>query len=100
MSLGTFPIPLVPLLPSTLAPLNDNTSEGIFPAVALPNFATTPNGSHQRSKITVNASPKLPPSAHFLTAFLFATAETKPQDDVNRSIGQTYCVGMAGDGPQ
>ncbi len=38
--------------------------------------------------------------AHFLTAFLFAAAGTEPLDDANRSIGQTYCIGMAGDGPQ
>ena len=39
-------------------------------------------------------------AAHVLTAFLFAAAGTEPPDDVNRSIGQTYCVGTAGDGPQ
>ncbi len=35
--------------------------------------------------------------AHFLTAFLIAAAGTKQPDDANRSIGQIYCVGTAGD---
>jgi hypothetical protein len=65
MSPDTFRIPLVPPLPSTPAPLNDNTREGVLLAVASPNLATTPNRSHQRSKITVDASPKLPPPRPF-----------------------------------
>jgi hypothetical protein len=65
MSLDTFLIPLVPPLPSTPAPLNNNTHEGVLPVVASPNSATTPNNSHQRSKITVDASPKLPPPHPF-----------------------------------
>jgi hypothetical protein len=100
MSLDTFPVPLVPLLPFTPVPINDNTREGVLPAVALPNLATTPNGSHQRSKITVNVAQNCLRPAHFLTAFLFAAVKTKPPDDANRSIGQTYCVGTARDGPQ
>jgi hypothetical protein len=38
-------------------------------------------------------------AAHVLTAFLTAAAGTKLLDDADRSIGQTYCVGTAGDGP-
>ncbi len=33
------------------------------------------------------------------TAFPAAAAVTELPDDVNRSIGRTYCVGTAGDGP-
>ena len=100
MSLATFLIPLVPSLPSPPVPLNDNTREGVLPVVASTNLATTPNGSHQRSKITVDASPKSTPPAHVLTAFLFAAAGTEPPNNANRSIGQIYCIGPAGDGPQ
>ncbi len=40
-------------------------------------------------------------AAHVLTAFPgpAAAALTELPDDVNRSIGRTYCVGTAGDGP-
>ncbi len=41
-----------------------------------------------------------PRAAHVLTAFPAADAVTELLDDVNRwSIGWTYCVGTAGDGP-
>ena len=33
------------------------------------------------------------------TAFLTAAAGTERHDDANRSIGETYCVGTAGNGP-
>jgi hypothetical protein len=38
-------------------------------------------------------------AAHILIAFLAAAAETKKQDDDNRSIGLNYCIGTAADGP-
>ena len=38
-------------------------------------------------------------AAHVPTAFPAAAAVTELPDDVNRSIGRTYCVGTAGDGP-
>ena len=38
-------------------------------------------------------------AAHVPTAFPAAATVTELPDDVNRSIGRTYCVGTAGDGP-
>jgi hypothetical protein len=38
-------------------------------------------------------------AAHILVAFLPAAAETKQQDNANRSIGQNYCIGTAADSP-
>jgi hypothetical protein len=40
-----------------------------------------------------------PRAAHVLTAFPTADAVTELLDDVNRSIGRTYCFGTVGDGP-
>ncbi len=39
------------------------------------------------------------PAAHILIAFLAAAAETKQQEDDNRSIGRNYCIRTAADGP-
>ncbi len=38
-------------------------------------------------------------AAHVPTALPTTAAVTKQADDVNRSIGRTYCVGTAGYGP-
>ena len=38
-------------------------------------------------------------AAHILTAFPAAAAVTELPDDVNRSIGRTFCVETAGDSP-
>ena len=38
-------------------------------------------------------------AAHVPTAFFTAAAVTELPDDVNRSIGRTYCVGTAENGP-
>jgi hypothetical protein len=38
-------------------------------------------------------------AAHVLIAFLTTAAETEQQDNANRSIGKTYCIGTAADGP-
>jgi len=51
-----------------------------------------------------NQLPSTPPNGlranHVLTAFPAATVVTELlPDDVNRPIGQTYCIGTAGDGP-
>jgi hypothetical protein len=96
MSLDTFLIPLVPLLPSTPVPLNDNTHEGVLPAVAWPVEGT-------RMWTTPNQPLSTPPdhlrAAHILIAFLAAAAETKQQDDDNRSIGRNYCIRTTADGP-
>jgi hypothetical protein len=67
--------------------------------VALPNLSTTPNPINATKSLSMQAQNRLR-LAHFLTAFLFAAAGTEPPDDANRSIGQTYCIGTAGDGPQ
>ena len=67
-----------------------------------PNLATASNGAHQSSKSTVVNPPQMasaPRAAHVPTAFPAAGAVTELLDDVNRSIGRTYCVGTAGDDP-
>ncbi len=38
-------------------------------------------------------------AAHVLIAFLATAVETKQQDNANRSIGQTYCIGTTTHGP-
>ncbi len=38
-------------------------------------------------------------ATHILIAFLAAAAETKQQDNDNRSIGQNYCIGTIADSP-
>ena len=52
---------------------------------------------------TANRPLSTPPNglrtAHVPTAFPAAAAVTELLDDVNRSIGRTYCVGTAENGP-
>ena len=60
--------------------------------------------STQRFIVTDKTRPlSTPPNhlraAHILIAFLAADAETKKQDDDNRSIGRNYCIGTTADGP-
>ena len=99
MSLDTFTTPPLPPLPPPPRPLNDNTHGGALPAAASPNLVAASNGAHRRSKSTVVDPPKGLRVAHVPTAFPAAAAGTELPDDVNRSIGWTYCVGTAGDGP-
>jgi hypothetical protein len=51
------------------------------------------------TKLTIVDPPNHLHAAHILIAFLAAVAETKQQDNDNRSIGQNYCIGTAADGP-
>ena len=91
--------------PKPLRPLTNNTHASTIVMVGAPNLVTASNGAHQSSKSTVVDPPKYLPNglcaAHVPTAFPgpAAAALTELPDDVNRSIGRTYCVGTAGDGP-
>jgi len=67
--------------------------------VGAPNSATASNGAHRSRKLTVVDPPNGLRATHVPTAFPAAAAVTELPDDVNRSIGRTYCVGTAGDGP-
>ncbi len=100
MSLDTFPIPLVPLLPSTPAPSTTThvrVSSWRWHCQIWPPLPMAPIDAAKSS--LMQAQNCLHPT-HFLTAFLLAAAGTEPPDDANRSIGQTYCIRTAGDGPQ
>ena len=99
MSLDTFTTPPLPPLPPPSRPLNDNTRGGALPAAASPNLvalATVPQNMQNRPSMLI---PNRLDADHVPTAFLTAAAGTELPDDVNRSIGWTYCVGTAGDGP-
>jgi hypothetical protein len=57
------------------------------------------NGAHQRSKSTIVDPPNGLRTAHVPTAFPTTAAVAELPNNVNRSIGWTYCDGTAGDGP-
>ncbi len=53
----------------------------------------------QCSKLTVVDPPNCLRTAHILIALPTAAAKTEQQDNANRSIGWTYCIGTAAEGP-
>ncbi len=101
ISRDTFsPSPLAPNL-FPLHTLTNNTHVSILAALELPNLATTSNGTHQRiiSTVVDPPTPNCLCATHVLPAFPTAAAGTELPADVNRSIGQTNCIGTAEDGP-
>ena len=88
-----------------LHPLTDNTHE----SVAIQRWQ---NGQLRPARETrtlrISAMQQIdycrpPPNclraAHISIALPTAAAETEQHDDANRSIGRTYCIGTATDGP-
>ena len=68
-----------------------------------PNLASTRNAHVANIGDAANRLLSTPPNhlrtAHISIALPTAAAETERQDDANRSIGWTYCIGIAADGP-
>ena len=91
----TFSLP--PLAPhhhqNPCAPVTDITHASGIVAAQSPNSATATKGAHQHRKLTVVDPPNGIRAAHVPTAFPVAAMVTELPDDVNRPIGQTYCVG-------
>ena len=95
ITMCTFSLP--PLAPhhhqNPCAPVTDITHASGIVAAQSPNSATATKGAHQHRKLTVVDPPNGIRAAHVPTAFPVAAIVTELPDDVNRPIGQTYCVG-------
>ena len=84
-------------------PLTNNTDESFKAAAEWPNLASAQNAHVANIGDAANRLLSTPPNrlraAHILIVLPTAAAETERQDDANRSIGWTYCIGTAADGP-
>ncbi len=85
----------VPCLP----PINNTIIGSVIPQADSPNSASGGNTHVDNAKLTVVDPPRSPPRRPYLIAFLAAAAETKQQDNDNRSIGWNYCIRTTADGP-
>ena len=86
-----------------MRPLTDNTDESVTAAAEWPNFASARKAHVANIGDAANQLLWTPPNrihaAHILIALPTAAAETEQQDNANRSIGQTYCIGTSADSP-
>ncbi len=96
------PLPLV-CDQNPLHPLTNNTHESAPVAAEWPNSASSRKAHVANIGNAANQLLSTPPNhlraAHISIALPTAAAETEQQDDANRSIGRTYCIGTATDGP-
>ena len=96
------PLPLV-CDQNPLHPLSDNIYESVTAAAEWPNLAYARKVHVANIGNAANRLLWTPPNrlhaAHILVALPTAAAETEQQDNANRSIGQTYCIGTAADSP-
>jgi hypothetical protein len=102
-TMDTFSPPPLVRNQNPLHPLTNNTHESVTAAAEWPNLASAWNAHIANIGNTANRLLLTPlnclRAAHILIALPTAAAETEQQDDANRSIGGTYCIGTATDGP-
>jgi hypothetical protein len=83
--------------------LTNNTHESAPVVAEWPNLASAQNAHVANIGDAANQLLLTPPNclcaAHILFALPTAAVETKQQDNANRSIGRTYCIRSAADGP-
>jgi hypothetical protein len=83
-------------------PLTDNTHASATVVAEPPNLASACNVYITNIGDTANWPSLTPPNclraAHISIAFP-ASTETEQQEDANRSIGRTYCIGTTADSP-
>ena len=84
-------------------PLTNNTDERYKAVAEWPNLASVRNAHIANISNAANRLLSTPPNclraAHISIALPTAASETEQQDDANRSIGRTYCIGTATNGP-
>ncbi len=102
-TMDTFSPPPLVCNQNPLHPLTNNTHESAPVAAEWPNSASARNAHVAKIGDAANrllsTLPNRLRAAHVLIALPTAAAETKQQDDANRSIGWTYCIGTAADSP-
>jgi hypothetical protein len=102
-TLDTFSPPPLVRDHNPLHPLTNNTHESAPVVAKWPNSASTQNAHVANIGNAANRLLSTPPNclcaAHISIALPTAATKTEQQDNANRSIGQTYCIKTAADGP-
>ncbi len=101
--MDTFSPPPLVCNQNPLHPLTNNTHESAPVAAEWPNSASAQNLHVANISNAANQLLLTPPNclraAHISIALPTAAAETERQNNANRSIGRTYCIGTAADSP-